>query len=67
MGAISLKLPEDVPETSRRCCEYPPSVQGRIYPPSDRAYESTDAGVTPGKTLGRGLEESAQRKHARQP
>ena len=48
MGAISLKLPEDVLETSPPLCRYAPSVTSRLYPPSGRAYESTDAGVSPG-------------------
>ena len=58
-------------QTTRGCpgdksslCGYPSSIHGRIYPPSDRVYESTDVGVAPGKPVGRGFEESAQGKPA---
>ena len=67
MGAISLKLPEDVLEASRRCADsLHLSMAAYIRRAVERMNRQTQA-LHPSKTFGRGLEESAQRKHARQP
>ena len=67
MGTISLKLPEDVLQASRRCADSLHLSMAAYIRQAVERMNSKDAGVTPGKTFGRGLEESAQRKHARQP